>query len=463
MIDGFAGDRVNFTKRTFEIRSDIIMDPRALQHTPCRVFLRSIFESLSFAASNITFNIHEFVFNPLSPEVVDEWDQIFLRTIRKHMQNAEIDLNEAQSSADIALRFIATAPGEIVCQHASHFLTKAPGQNSQALTFETADVFKQSLFPYNLLKFKFDGILSALLCLADQLAKYPLYVTASDEVEERLKFNYDRSFAQFAATFPLGAPIAHISLSRHVSREEQMRAPVLFFEGIHLDCYGHALLDNIFSLYLHLSAHGLLECPIVVIFADRAPVTDEAKLAVAQLLHAVSGTAYQGWLAHPRPADAQPPALRYTLASAADPVVGAVLRDMANDTLPYVADQRYASARRSPLLRGFIDRILGRMGLTRIAAEPRLVTLALRLENRRILNHRELAEFLAGRGYAVEEGVMTRLTLREQALQARRSAVLLGPYGSNLANAVFMRPGTAVVVRALARARARFPIVLGNF
>lgn len=51
---------------------------------------------------------------------------------------------------------------------------------------------------------------------------------------------------------------------------------------MHLNCYGHALLDNVFALYLHLSAHGLLDCPFALVLADRNPVTDEARLAVEQ-------------------------------------------------------------------------------------------------------------------------------------------------------------------------------------
>ena len=56
---------------------------------------------------------------------------------------------------------------------------------------------------------------------------------------------------------------------------------------MHLNCYGHALLDNLFALFLHLSAHGLLDCPFVAIFADETPVTDESHLAVAQAMYKV--------------------------------------------------------------------------------------------------------------------------------------------------------------------------------
>ncbi len=107
-IEGFSSDLDNVMKRTFDFHEGIILDPRKLQHTHCRVFLRSLFESLFFAASNITMPIHEIVFNPLSSDIMDEWDYNELRTIRKHIQNAESDTSEIQSSANIALKFIMT-------------------------------------------------------------------------------------------------------------------------------------------------------------------------------------------------------------------------------------------------------------------------------------------------------------------------------------------------------------------
>ncbi len=375
---------------------------------------------------------------------------MFLRTIRKHVQSAELDVVEIQLYVDEALRFIATAPGVIVCEHAVHFIAaKIPG--SEVPMYEANEIFKQSLFPQNLLKFKFDKVVSVLHCLTDQLAKYPLHFTLQDEVEEVLKFEYDRSLAQWIEALPAGGAAARTPSSRYVTLTEEVRVPLLFFEGLYLNCYGHALLDNLFALYLHLSAHGLLECPLTVIFADNNHVTEESRLATAQLLHAFAGAASQNWLARPRHPSMRPRAFRYMRARDADPVVRAVLGDMA--ATPYTPDQSYVSARRSPLLRAYVDRILGRLGLALVVAEPRLVTVVLRLENRRLLNPRELADFLAGRGYVVEEAVMTRMTLREQAAQARRSAVLLGPYGSNLANAVFMRAGAAVVVCAPRAAR----------
>jgi hypothetical protein len=52
---------------------------------------------------------------------------------------------------------------------------------------------------------------------------------------------------------------------------------------------------------------------------------------LAQILHAFSGAAAQHWLAAPRPAGVGRPTLRYTLARDADPVIAAVLGDMAAD------------------------------------------------------------------------------------------------------------------------------------
>ena len=114
-IDGFDDKLVNITTYDFAFHPDFVVEPidsRTLDQTHCRDFLRSLFDSLSCTVSYITSNLHEFVFNPLSAEIVHEWDQTFLRTIGKHVQHAELDLTVIQSSVDEALRFIATAPQE---------------------------------------------------------------------------------------------------------------------------------------------------------------------------------------------------------------------------------------------------------------------------------------------------------------------------------------------------------------
>ena len=438
-IEGFDQTPAVFVNDFVRLDADIVVRSASpFKHMSCRLFLNKIFSSLSDAVSNISTCTQEIRFDPRSADYLHEWDLISLRTIRKQLQNTELDLCEIHSSIFEDLRFIATAPGELICLHAKNFFGIT--DLSSATLADTPDILKQSLFTENVLKFRFDRTTDTLICLANQLCKYPLHLPAKDYFEENLKDTYNQALLEFAADLST----IQIRPSQYVTRVENTRRPLLFYEGIHLNCYGHALLDNIFSIYLHLSAHGLLDCPIAVVFADSNPVMDEAKLAVEQLLQSVSGVAAQSWLPSPRPADAHPRALLWKLANETDHVVRAELDEMV--AAPYHADQRYSSIRRSPLLRSFIDRILTRLGLARIAAEPRLVTLVLRLEGRRILNHRELAVFLEGRGYTLETAVMTRLTLREQALQARRSSTLLSSYGSNIANAVFMHPGTRIVV-----------------
>jgi hypothetical protein len=199
-VAGFDDKLGNITKYHIEVYSDFVIGPIdfvTLDQVHCRALLRSLFFSLANAASNITTKVQEIVFNPLSAEFVHEWDQIYLRTIRKHLQHAETDLNGIQSSVDEALRFIATAPHEIICQHAVHFVTTTP-PHSHSPTSEVPDVFKQSHYPHNLLKSKFDSALSALLCLTDHLSRYPLHIAIQAEIADALRSDYDHSLAHFA-------------------------------------------------------------------------------------------------------------------------------------------------------------------------------------------------------------------------------------------------------------------------
>ena len=415
---GFIPELGNISLQEVSFESDVksLRHIHSLDKERCREFLVNIFWAVQDTASKLLSKTQEFVFDPLSLDVLDEADHTSLRIIRKYVQDSETDLRDVHADASDILLDISSAPDDHIIQNVHYFLQslQEPQHDGQCTALGTAaDSFKPSLLPHSTLFQRWDTIVSTLVCLGTEMDRYPLHIGVGEEVSRSLRSAYARALAQLAPP-PPAVPPAHVRL---VTREAFAQPPVLFFEGIYLNCYGHALLDNVFSLYLHLASHSLLDCPVAVIFTDPNPVTDESKLAVMQLVQAAAAASAQHWLPHPTAATRRH-ALRATPANETDPALRAVLAEM--DESPGPPDELYRSARRSPLLRGYVDRLLARLGAARAPLEPRLVTLVMRAEGRRLLNHRELEEFLAGRGYAVETVLMTRLTLREQALQVRR-------------------------------------------
>jgi capsular polysaccharide biosynthesis protein len=231
--------------------------------------------------------------------------------------------------------------------------------------------------------------------------------------------------------------------------------PVLLFHGRHLSNYGHALLDNLFTIFAHLLAHDLLDTPLAVVVANSPEATPwgSERAVFAQLLSAVCEPAAVRWVDLPELlalARDGAPVLLHASPAELDPALGAVARDARDRFLRDgpAPDRAYRSTRRAPLLRAFVARLIARLGLAEpaAAADPLRAGVSLRRGSRRFVNPAEVTGALRRLGYRVAAADLASLPLRAQARLARRSAVVVSAYGAGVANAVFMRPGALAVV-----------------
>jgi hypothetical protein len=97
-------------------------------------------------------------------------------------------------------------------------------------------------------------------------------------------------------------------------------------------------------------------------------------------------------------------------------------------------------------LREYVETLVNANVLPTVLQDPKLVTLSLRHQDRRVLNVAEVSTALQQFGYTVEVVYFDQLTFTQQIKQMRRTRFLIGSYGSNLANGIFLQPGGSVIV-----------------
>ena len=303
---------------------------------------------------------------------------------------------------------------------------------------------------------RFGEMFERFWCLAEYLEYSPLEIDLKPGLVQSLETaltNISRRFDDTpSSAFASGAE-AIMPARLDITNEKEVRySPILFFVGRYLGNYGHMLLDNLFSVFVHLTAHDLRERPLVIMVADTPDPENEWEIGgmfdqVARTVCNPLAVAWVDVLSMQVLSSGEP--LHWIPATVLDPVAGEVLEEdlrrrfLRDGATP---DRVYASARRSPLLRSYVGRIVGRLALEHVAPVPLLFTMALRSGSRRLLNHVEVRAVLQRLGYRVEVADFAAMSFREQVLLMLRSSALLSAYGANLANSVFLRSGTRAVV-----------------
>ena len=295
---------------------------------------------------------------------------------------------------------------------------------------------------------QFSEIFERLMCFSDYLHYSPLKVGS----EISLIHSFEAVIRSMAASLLGSAITVGPQKLMDITYTEQVRPlPILFFVGRHLGNYAHLLLDNLFAVFLSLMAHDFLDQPLIIVASDSPEPTYQWEVGsmFEQIAQTVFDSVSVAWVDIATMGELTGGlVLRYSSPTILDPVIKEVWdsvrhRFLEDDVIP---DHIYASPRRSPLLRSYVARILQRLALERVAPDPLLFTVVLRRASRRILNHVEVRGILRLLGYRVEEADFAAMTFREQVLLMRRSAAVLTSYGANMANTIFLRPGTRVLV-----------------
>jgi len=207
--------------------------------------------------------------------------------------------------------------------------------------------------------------------------------------------------------------------------------------GIYWLCYGHAILDNLYPLFLHLKKLNFPNANVTMIQDARS----EMPAYVPQILTFLNCSASKnivskddvkpknqiGFIAH----DAKCQALQSQVCK--------MYQDNGNQlNVAFVADDSI----RSPELAEYVNMFTKHYDHVK---QERLVTISLRYD-RKITNLDVLCRIIEKYGYAVEMIDFSTMSIEKQIIQMRRTQILIGSYGSNLVNGIFLPINSKVIV-----------------
>lgn len=236
----------------------------------------------------------------------------------------------------------------------------------------------------------------------------------------------------------------------------------IYFSCNHLSCYGHAVLDGIIPLYDFLKNKGLLDTPInlcigtssqtqktqtfqnviklikdifkikqVIVLNDdqkeikRAERTYFKKLVVNEYVPFSTKRVFTAFY------KAYPDSFKYIYA----------LKDFGFKDNIVFQDKGV----KDNLVKEFVDYVKKAYGLDLPMIKNRIFIPA-RPYSRKILNLDELKYSLERYGYDVVIADFEKMTVKEQIAAVLQAEYLMGTYGSNLVNAIFLKPEANVVI-----------------
>lgn len=237
----------------------------------------------------------------------------------------------------------------------------------------------------------------------------------------------------------------------HISSKTQtIKDKTIFFEFNFVSCYGHALLDGLVPLYAMLKADNLLDKSVSI--AIRIP-SDQMDLPTTRnILQLVK--------------EVFPFKNIYILTGKKkfffeNIVLDEYKKNYAGFYKTFPESHNYIKQLKdfgiqdnivfqdvqvkNNIMKEFVDYVAAAY---KIKSEmvPNRVLIAKRKSNRKIENFDELVRHLKTRGYDVKVVDFEAISIREQIVQTMQAQYLIGTYGSNLVNAIFLRPEANVVI-----------------
>jgi hypothetical protein len=152
-------------------------------------------------------------------------------------------------------------------------------------TFQSCNSFDHGNGP----SCRFAEIFERSWCLAEYLEFSPIRIESKSALVQSLEaamtnisYNLVGDSSQFG-----GEKDGEVKLDI-IHHEEITHLPILVLLGRHLSNYGHLLLDNLFSLYVHLAAHDLLDRPLAIVATDHPEPTYQ--LGVGSMFEQIART-----------------------------------------------------------------------------------------------------------------------------------------------------------------------------
>lgn len=234
------------------------------------------------------------------------------------------------------------------------------------------------------------------------------------------------------------------------SKTQFIKEKTIFFEFNAVSCYGHALLDGLVPLYAMLKAENLLDKSVSI--AIRVPSDQMNMPTTRNILQLVK--------------DVFPFKNIYILTGKKKFFFESIVLDEYKKifegfyrTFPeshnYIKQLKDFGIQDNIVFRdvqvknNIMKEFVGFVAAAyKIKEEmvPNRVVIPKRRSNRKIANLDELIRQLKSRGYDVKVVDFEAISVREQIVQTMRANYLIGTYGSNLVNAIFLHPEASVVV-----------------
>jgi hypothetical protein len=236
-----------------------------------------------------------------------------------------------------------------------------------------------------------------------------------------------------------------------------LKESTLYFAVNYMACYGHGLLDGVLPLYAMLKEHDLLNTPLNLLIQTPASMqTNPTFCNILQLLKDVfhfkqiivinSGTA--------------PLFIEKLIVHDSVPFSGTQTSFFSfyktyPESFEYIKTFQKLGFQENVvfqdtetqdnIVKDFVNFVLRAYDIDLPLVKNR-VLLAFRPYSRRILNLDELSQALKNQGYQVAIVDFEKLPIKQQIIETIQSEYLIGTYGSNLVNAVFLKPKANVVV-----------------
>jgi len=240
--------------------------------------------------------------------------------------------------------------------------------------------------------------------------------------------------------------------------EELLEDTTIYFSVKHITCYGHALLDGILPLYSMLKEYSLLDVPINLLIETDTPV--EYNTTFFNIYNLIKDVFHFK---------------KIIVTNEQNPIKLRVKKLIVNEYVPIVGNQfkyfyffeacprafEYMGKLRGMgfqdniifqdkepgdnIVKDFVNFITSSYKIDLPQIKNRIL-ISNRCCSRKILNIDELAQVLRSNGYLVAIVDFEQLSVKEQIIETIQSEYLLGTYGSNLANAVFLKPNASVLI-----------------
>lgn len=228
---------------------------------------------------------------------------------------------------------------------------------------------------------------------------------------------------------------------------------LLQHDGSHWNCFGHALLDNAFSLFHRLVDFHIEPQNAIVTLGERQQWYSDHPVFLRGMLAAL-GLQFVGFRNDRSSSGTEDHGHFFSVSKSGEKVQKALVslhRALFAARVGDISLQIKIGEEdiEKDVLKDFVASIVCRLGLRDMERDPDLVTIVVRSDGiRQMTNISALQNRISKSRPNAKINVLDlgMIPFAEQVAQMRRTTTLVCTYGSCLANAIFMQPGSRVVV-----------------